>query len=238
MIRCMIVDDKPLAIDILKEYICRVPGLQLDHETRHPLEALDYFQSAAIDLIFLDIQMPELDGLEFLRILQGRALVILSTAYAKYALAGYDYGVVDYLLKPVSFERFLQAVGKARQALLVRESPASSTENARLPAANALFIKTGYRIERVPFEEILYIESRQNYVALITGSRTIMSLQNLKQIEEKLPAGKFIRVHKSYLVSVDQIRTIEKGQIHIGKAVIPVGDNYREAFFSLLDKGT
>jgi two-component system, LytTR family, response regulator len=224
MIRCIVIDDKPLAIDILTAYIQKVPQLELAYTTQNPLEALDYLQAHSIDLIFLDIQMPELSGLQFMKLRNGNAKVILTTAYADYAMEGYEHDVVDYLLKPIAFDRFYKAVEKARSRLDL------------VPGASdtSLFIKTEYKIQRIPLDDIRYIEAKQNYIAVMTSSGKTMSLQHIKSIEEKLPADRFIRVHKSFIVAVDKIDTIERSRIFIGEASIPIGDSYREGVFRRL----
>jgi two-component system LytT family response regulator len=224
MIRCLIVDDKPLAIDILIAYIGKVPWLQLAFATQSPLEALGYLQSNKVDLLFLDIQMPDLNGLELIRLTGGKIPVILTTAYSTYALDGYSLDVVDYLLKPIPFDRFCQAVEKVR---------ARSTLAAG-PDAQSIFVKTEYRIQRIALDDILYIEARQNYIAIETRQGRVMSLQNIKSIEEKLPAAHFARVHKSFIVAFQKIDTIERSTICIGKTPIPIGDSYREQLFKRL----
>lgn len=221
MIRCILVDDKPLSLDILEAYAARVPYLTVVLRTQNPLEALEFVRTQPVELAFLDIQMPELSGVQFAQLTGGKVPVIFTTAYADYALEGYALDVVDYLLKPIPFERFYQAVEKAR----ARHSAAPQ---------DAIFIKTEHRIQRVPLEDILFIEARQNYVAIETLSGRVMSLMNIKAMEERLPAGRFVRVHKSFVVALSKIETIEKSRIFIGEAVIPVGDSYREGLFKLL----
>ncbi len=233
MIRCIIVDDKPLAIDILKEYASKISFLELVHVTQNPLNALEYIRSHPVDLVFLDIQMPELNGIQFMKILNGACKVILTTAYSEYALEGYEHDVTDYLLKPVSFERFYRAAEKARK-VIDAATVATVPENAAIEN-HGLFVKTEYKIQRIEFASILYVEARQNYVVIVTTGGQVMSLQSIKSIEEKLPGNTFMRVHKSYIISLHKIDTIERSRIFIGEAVIPVGDSYREAFFSRLN---
>ena len=225
--RCILVDDKPLALDILEAYARRVPYLEVVLRTQNPLEALEYLRTQPVELAFLDIQMPELSGLELIKLT--RVPVILTTAYTEYALDGYALDVVDYLLKPIPFDRFYQAVEKARQ-----RQPAEPMETVGAPGHDSLFVKTEYRIQRVTLDDILYIEARQNYVAIETKGGRIMSLQNIKAMEDRLPAGRFVRVHKSFVVALAKIDTIEKSRIFIGEAVIPVGDSYREGLFKIL----
>jgi two-component system LytT family response regulator len=233
MIRCLIVDDKPLAIDILKDYISKISFFELAYSTQNPLEAIEYIHKNKVDLIFLDIQMPELNGIQFMKILNGKNKVILTTAYADYALQGYEHDVIDYLLKPVSFERFYKAAGKARRSIEMGATQKSTSDNINdnSPAPKCIFVKREYKIERVLLETILYIKARQNYIAIVTEKEQIMSLQNIKSMEEKLPADKFARVHKSYIVSLDKINTIERSEIRIRNSIIPIGDSYRSSFF-------
>lgn len=235
MINCLVVDDKPLAIDILKDYIARLPFLNLIHATQSPLEALEFVSNNMVNLIFLDIQMPELNGMDFIKMLKGKIPVILTTAYSEYALEGYEQDVLDYLLKPVSFERFYKAAEKARKIIDLNQLTGSKTEkNQKGDDVNSLFVKTDYKIQRIPFEEILYVEAKQNYSLIVTATEKVMTLQHIKTFEEKLPCNKFIRVHKSYIISIDKINTIERSRIKIGEFLIPVGENYRQSFFGKL----
>jgi two-component system LytT family response regulator len=234
MIRCLIVDDKPLAIDILKDYISKISFFELVYSTQNPLEAIEYVHKNQADLIFLDIQMPELNGIQFMKILNGKCKVILTTAYTDYALEGYEHDVIDYLLKPVSFERFCKAAEKARRSIEMATNQKIFTENigeSNPTLPNCIFVKREYKIERVLFDTILYIKARQNYIAIVTETGQIMSLQNIKTIEVKLPPNKFARVHKSYIVSLDKINTIERSGIRIRNSIIPIGDSYRVSFF-------
>jgi two-component system LytT family response regulator len=237
-IRCLIIDDKPLAIDILADYTNKIPFLELVATTTNPIEGLSVIREQQIDLIFLDIQMPELTGLQFMKILNKQYMVILTTAYSEYALDGFENDVVDYLLKPIAFERFYRAAEKAYR-LAKKENLGSS--NMHLPAFTAqraefLFVKTEHRIQKINLKDILCIEALQNYVSLNTISGRIMSLQPLKKIEEQLPRTEFIRVHKSYIVSLRHISSVERSRIFISDMVIPVGDNYRDSFHKLIDK--
>lgn len=232
MIRCIIVDDKPLAIDILAAYVEKIPWLALAYRTQNPLEALEYLRQQPVDLVFLDIQMPELNGLQLIKLGGGRVPVVLTTAYADYALEGYAYDVVDYLLKPISFERFYQAAEKVRTRLASQAPLASQAEID--PPPLSIFVKTEHKLQRIALEDILYIEARQNYIAIETPGGRIMSLQNIKAIEERLPPVQFVRVHKSFIVALEKIDTIEKSRIFIGKVVIPIGDGYRENLFKRL----
>lgn len=243
--RCLIVDDEPLAHTILSDYIRKVPFLTLVGATTSPIDALTQIQRGEVDLVFLDIQMPELTGIQFLNLLRrgssGQACrVILTTAYSEYALDGYEHDVLDYLLKPISFERFYRAVQKLMPASSpVATAPVSDSIAAGQPAPEPgkefIFVKTEYRLQRVGLSEIQYVEGLKDYVSLYTPTERILALQTMKTMEEKLPAGQFMRVHKSYIVAINRIESVERNRIYIGKAVIPIGDTYRDAFYRLIE---
>jgi two-component system, LytTR family, response regulator len=241
-IRCLIVDDKPLALDILANYVDKIPFLELVHQTQNPLEGLEWVQNGHVDLVFLDIQMPELSGIQFLKIINGRCKVILTTAYSEYALEGYEHDVVDYLMKPISFERFYKAALKAKETLnpiltvlpVSNMPPSVNLEKNEVVNADFIFVKTEHKIQNIPLNSILFVESMQNYVAFHTETGKILSLQNLRTLEEKLPEPRFIRVHKSYIVAISKIESVERSRIFIQKHVIPIGDTYRDSFFQIL----
>jgi two-component system, LytTR family, response regulator len=236
-IRCLIIDDKPLALDILEDYITKIPFLTLIHRTENPIEGLEWVQNGSVDLVFLDIQMPELTGIQFMKIIKGKCKVILTTAYSEYALDGYEFDVIDYLMKPIPFERFYKAALKAKEILVVPEN--TSTPSVFPPkneeeATDFIFVKTEHKIQNIPLNSIFFVESMQNYVAFHTDNGRILSLQNLRTLEEKLPSPRFIRVHKSYIVAVSKIESVERSRIFIKKQTIPIGDTYRDAFFEIL----
>jgi two-component system LytT family response regulator len=242
MIRCLIVDDEPLALHILEDYISKIPFLQLVKATTNPIEALTIVQEKGADLVFLDVQMPELSGIQFLRISNGKAKVILTTAYPQYALEGYELDVIDYLLKPIAFDRFFKAVQKAQTILQPAPAvgPASTqAEPAQQPRQDFLsdfiFVKTEHKIQKVYLNDILFIEGLKDYISIFTPAERIITLQNMKKMEDALPAKYFIRVHKSYIVSVNKIDSIERSRIFIADKIIPVGDTYREEFFKIID---
>ncbi len=204
MIRCLIVDDEPLALHILEDYISKIPFLQLVKATTNPIEALTIVQEKGADLVFLDVQMPELSGIQFLRISNGKAKVILTTAYPQYALEGYELDVIDYLLKPIAFDRFFKAVQKAQTIL----QPAPAVGPAPTQAEPAqqqrqdflsdfIFVKTEHKIQKVYLNDILFIEGLKDYISIFTSAERIITLQNMKKMEDALPAKYFIRVHKS-----------------------------------------
>lgn len=234
MIRCLVVDDEPLALDILEDYISKVPFLTLVKATTSAIEGLSLVQSGAVDLVFLDVQMPELTGIQFLKIINGKCGVILTTAYSQYALDGYELDVVDYLLKPIAFDRFYKAAQKALQnagngqPVLQEQSPAA-------PAYDFIFVKTEHKIQKIYLDDILYIEGLKDYISIFTKTERIITLQNMKKMEESLPSKSFVRVHKSYIIALSKIESIERSRIRIGEMVIPIGDTYREYFFKQIE---
>ena len=252
-LRTLLVDDEPLALTILADYVGKVPFLTLAGTTTSPIAALQQVQAGGIDVVFLDIQMPELTGLQFLNLIRrsdpgNRCRVILTTAYAEFALDGYEHDVTDYLLKPVSFERFYRATQKLLPHLApvppdtsAESSPASHVK-ASTDEPDFIFVKTEYRLQRIDLGDILYAEGLKDYVSLYmppapgkTELTRLLTLQTLKSLDDKLPASRFMRVHKSYIVALNRIESIERNRIYIGKATIPIGDTYRDEFFRRIE---
>ena len=243
MIRCLAVDDEAPALAILAEYIGQIPFLDLVGTTTSPIEALTWVQQGRVDLVFLDIQMPRLTGLQFLKLAGSRCKVVLTTAYPEYALEGYENDVVDYLLKPVSFERFFKAAQKAL-ALLPGQPIAAALPPAAAPAAAAaappaaghMFVKgeSKNKFLRVNYADILYIEGLSNYVSIHLPTQRVVTYQTLKELAETLPQPPFLRVHKSFIVSLDKIRMVDGNTIYIHDKEIPVGDTYREQLYRLI----
>lgn len=244
ILKCIAVDDEPLALDIIEDYISKVPFLELVKRTENAIEALQLVQAGGIDLVFLDIQMPDLTGIQFLKIANGKANYILTTAYSQYALESYDLNVSDYLLKPIAFDRFYKAVEKVRNQMQKEEAGNISSEPAvpqvatplqAAPAQDFIFVKTEHKIQKIQLDNILYIEGLKDYISIFTKTERIITLQNMKKMEETLPKGEFIRVHKSYIVSLDKVESIERSRIAIAAKIIPIGDTYRDEFFKLID---
>jgi DNA-binding LytR/AlgR family response regulator len=231
MINCIALDDEPMALDLLEDNIKKVPFLNLVKKCKSTEEAFEVLKKNKIDLIFLDIEMPNISGISFLKSLVNKPMVIFITAYEKYAIEGFDLDILDYLLKPVSFERFFKAVGKAYEyyGYLTNQEP-------MLNQSKYIFIKADYKIIKIDIDEILYIEGLKDYIKIHVGNKTILTLSSLKAIEEKLPSGNFIRVHKSYIVSVQKIETISRSRIQIQNNEIPISENYRDYLFKIIEK--
>lgn len=233
-IHCLIVDDEPLARNLLKEYAGKVPYLILEGTCTNAMEAMEALRMHKIDLIFLDIQMPDITGIALLKSLHKKPLVVFTTAYSEYALESYDLDVVDYLLKPITLERFLRAVDKVSQRMTTAEEPA--TQEMPQESSSYMFVKDGTKFIKVNWDDILYIEGLKDYVTIHTRQQKIVSLQRLKALEEHLPADKFIRVHNSFIIALDAIDVIHKGEVQIGQAMIPISDTYRKSFKEFVDK--
>ena len=235
-LNCVIVEDEPLARNLMIEYVKKVPSLNLIESFSNPLAAMETLRSASIDILFLDVQMPEITGISLLKILKKRPLVVLTTAYSQYALEGYELDVADYLLKPITFERFLKSVDKITQRLeavpVIQPSPVEQSSSS----SPFIFVKDGTKLVKVKLDEILYIEGLKDYVTIHTTHQKIVTLQRLKTLEEQLPANKFIRIHNSFIVSLDAIDVIQKNEVQIKGATLPVGDTYRKSFKEFIER--
>lgn len=227
MINCIIVEDAPLAADKIKNFISKVPLLNLVCTFDNGLDAFDYLQSHIIDLLFLDIQMEQFTGLQLLEALHTPPHIIIVSAYGEYAVQGFEYNVTDYLLKPYSFERFLKAVNKV-QAEISSNLPVQQTPK------EYIFLKTEYRMVRINLCDILYVEGKGAYLHVITNSTKVMTLLSFKEIESLLPPKQFIRIHKSYLIAINKIDNIERNVIKIGNIHIPIGKSYLKDFYQRL----
>lgn len=222
---CIIIEDEPLALERTASFVRKVPFLNLSATFDNALNGLAYLKNNAVDILFLDINMDELSGIELLENSKISSQVIITTAYQEYALKGYELNVTDYLLKPFTFERFLQSVIKAQEQI---------NTNLDEPQNDFIFIKTENRLEKIALSEILFIEGMRDYRRIHTSSKKIMTLQNFKELEVIIPAKQICRVHKSYMVSLSKIDSIERSRIYIDKTIIPISDTYREHFFSLI----
>lgn len=237
-IRCLAIDDEPLALDIIESYVSKLPFLELVQTCSSATEAMQVLQTEQIDLMFLDIEMPELTGMQFLNILKQHPLVIFTTAYPDYALEGFNQDAVDYLLKPIPFDRFLKAVTKAQERL---QRNGKSAENHTLPVAptpeqDFMFVKADYKMIRIDFNDIQWIEGLKDYIIIQTKDQKIITLLSMNKMMEKLPDSKFLRVHRSFIVSLQKIDSIEKSRIRIGPKEIPIGEVYKEQFLKWVEE--
>jgi DNA-binding LytR/AlgR family response regulator len=233
IINCIVIDDEPLARKGLKEYIADVDFLNLVGEFDSPLKATDLISKGEVQLLFLDIQMPKITGLDFFKTLQNAPPVIFTTAYPQYALDGFEVNALDYLVKPVSFDRFLKAVLKAKEYYEIREK--NVTEIA--DSSEYFFIKADNKLVKIVFEEVLFAEALQNYVTIHTKDKKYITYLTFKSVENYLPADKFIRVHKSYIVSTSKIDSIDGSDIRIGQHHIPISRNMKDEVMERLLKG-
>jgi DNA-binding LytR/AlgR family response regulator len=231
ILRCVIIDDEPIARKGLKEYIQDAPFLQLVGEFDNPLKAADLLMQEKIDLLFLDIQMPKMTGMEFLKTLTQPPLVIFTTAYPQYAVEGFEWNAIDYLLKPFSFERFWKAVSKARSMQEAITQPAAAASSGE---PDYFFIKSDNKLVKIVYDDILFVEALQNYVAVYTAAKKYITYLTFHSIETNLPAGRFIRTHKSYIVAANKVESIEGNDISIGTYHIPISRTERETVLQQL----
>jgi DNA-binding LytR/AlgR family response regulator len=233
-IKCLVIDDEPLAQRVIERYAEDLPFIEIVHQCNQALDAIEHLKTREIDLIFLDINMPKLTGIEFLRTLKHPPLIIITTAYAEYAIQGYELNVLDYLMKPFSFERFLKAVQKAQEALVMRDTTENEPIQTESKEENFIFIKSSKKTYRVNFDDILCVEALGDYVKIFTTERMIVSYLSMKNLEKMLPPKNFPRIHKSYIVSLSKVEMIEGNQVRIKERRIPIGTNYRMEFEKLI----
>jgi DNA-binding LytR/AlgR family response regulator len=227
-VRCIIVDDEPLARKILREYIDDVEKLELSGEFETAVDAFNFLGRETIDLMFLDVQMPRMTGIEFLQTAKRVVPVILTTAYPNYALQSYDLDVLDYLLKPIGFDRFLNAVGKATRYLKTK----NVLSQLREVEADSFFVKCDRRIEQIRFDEVLYIEAMANYIVIHTTRGKFITYLTFKGIKEKLPERLFVKIHKSYLVAIGAVNSVADDEVIVGNIRLPIGKTHKVAFLN------
>ena len=223
---CLIVDDEQLARQLLEGFVNKVPGLVLKGMCKNPLEAMEVLKNEQVDILLLDIQMPELTGVEFLKTLKNKPATIFTTAYSEYALEGYELDVIDYLVKPFSLDRFIQAINKATAYLDLKRKAIEG--NGASFDQEFVLLHADHKIYKVKLNEIEYIEGLKEYVSYYTREKRIIVLQSLKSIEESLPPDKFIRIHRSYIVPIDKIKSLDGNQVQIGNKLIPIGRSYKD----------
>jgi len=223
---CIIIEDEPLALEKTRDFVNKVPFLTLSATFDNALTGLAFLKNNKVDVLFLDINMDELTGIELLQSSKITSQVIITTAYQEYALKGYELQITDYLLKPFAFSRFLQAVNKAQDNLILRNSEATP---------DFIFVKTENRLEKIMINEIVYIEGMRDYLRINTVNKKLMTLQNFSEFEKLIPASVLCRVHKSYMVALNKIESIERSRIKIGDQLIPISETYKELFFQLIN---
>lgn len=229
--KCIVVDDEPLALDLLESYVRKTPFLELAGKYSSAVQAMKELANQQVDLIFLDIQMPELNGLEFSRMLPPETCIIFTTAFDQYAINGYKVNAIDYLLKPISYPDFLQAANKAlHQHELMHRTPQDEIDS--------IFVKSEYKLVQIELRKILYVEGLKDYIKIYEedNPKPVLSLMSMKAMEYLLPPSQFMRVHRSYIVRKDKIRVIDRGRIVFGKTYIPISDSYKQAFQEYLEK--
>jgi DNA-binding LytR/AlgR family response regulator len=237
MLKAIAIDDEPLALRVIVSHTEKIPFVDLNFTTTRAINAIEYLQQNQPDIIFLDMQMPDITGFEFIRLFKGNAKIILTTAYHNYAADSYNYDVLDYLVKPISFERLLQACQKASRQLTA-EGHFSSANEQESPGrksgtfADCIFVKTDYKLQKIMLEDILYIDGGKDYVTIVTKHKNFSSLASLAKIQEHLPYPQFMRVHKSCIVALNKIDMVERMVIHIGRETIRVGETYKESFLN------
>ena len=241
ILKILIVDDEFHARKLLSEYVSKLPFLELAGMCSNVFEAMNFLQKEKIDILLLDIQMPEITGLEFARSLKNPPAIIFTTAYSEYAVESYELNVLDYLLKPIAFPRFLQAINKvvernegiamAIDAFTRETKPAENTEEN-----GSIIIKSGSKLFKINYADLIYIEGQREYVTFHTTKQRIVTLYSLKDLEEKLPSNQFVRIHKSYIVSLKHIDSVEKKSVQIAVKTLPIGDSYKDNFMDLFEK--
>ncbi len=230
MINCLVIDDEPLALKQMAGYVEKTPFLNLCESFLSALDALKYLQNKSVDLIFVDIQMPDLSGMDFVKTLDPKPMIVFTTAYSEYAVEGFKVDALDYLLKPIAYAGFLKAATKAKNYFNALHQDTLSHDQ------DHLFVKSEYRVIRVNFSDIQYIEGMREYVRIhLLNDKPIMTLLSMKSLEEQLPSDQFMRVHRSYIVNLSQIKIIERSRIVFGDVYIPVGEQYKEVFQGYLD---
>lgn len=240
MIKTLIVDDEPLALDVLETYISKIPELQLVQRCQNALEANDALKKHDIDLMFLDIQMPQLTGVDFLKSLTKPPMVVFTTAYSDYALEGFELDAVDYLLKPISLDRFMKSVNRVMDLIDLQRNKQSETVVETSQEDPFMFVKADKKLVKVNFSEVLYIEGLKDYVIIRMESNRVITLQTMKSLEEKLPQGMFRRIHRSYIVNVNKIEAIVGNMVEVmekGTAKhLPIGKNYRDELLDMINQ--
>jgi len=230
-VNCIIIDDEPWALDLLEDFIKKVPYLNLVARCEGPVEAFPYFEKGEIDLVLLDIRMPDLSGTQFLKVLNKKPAVIFVTAHNEFAVEGFELDAVDYLLKPVSFDRFMAAVNKAYEFIGFRKAKTTLRKDD-----DFLFIKTSHKIQKIFYSDILYLEGLKDYtkIHLVDSKKPFVTLQSLKYFESRLPHEEFIRIHRSYIISLRKVDTVSRKAVLLGETELPCSEHYRNLLYSII----
>ncbi len=233
-IKCLAIDDEPLALKQISNYIDKVPFLENMGLCQSAYEAMDYLENNEVDLMFVDINMPDLNGMDFVKSLTQKIQIIFTTAYSEFAIEGFKVDAVDYILKPISFEVFLKSVNKAKTWFEIHQKQSETIQTTK----DCLFVKSEYKLVRIMLSDIKYIESANEYIQIhLTNSQPVTTLIRLKSMEEQLPKDKFMRVHRSFIVNLDRVNEIERNRIIFDhKTYIPIGDQYKDNFQAFIDK--
>lgn len=236
MINCLLVDDEPLAMEIIASYLAKISGFHVIAKCKNALEAFDVLQKEKVDLMFLDIQMPQLNGIEFVKTLKNPPKIIFTTAYRDYAIEGFELDAVDYLLKPISFGRFMKAINKIQRK--PETEPVPPVENPLMTSSNTepfLYIKMDKRILKVYLEEIIYVESQKDYVRIVTEEKEVVTKQKISYLEDRLPKDKFLRIHRSYIVPTNRITAFTATHVEIDEIELPIGRSYKQFVIDALN---
>lgn len=232
--RCLIIDDEPLAIELLEDFVSKIPFLKLEKSCSNAYEAMELIRTKKIDLIFSDIEMPDFTGIEFVQSLEQKPLLIFTTAYSHYAVEGFNLNAVDYLVKPIPFHRFVKAVNRAQELFELKTEAENLTEPTMF-SSSFIFVKSEYENLKINLSDIHYIEGLKDYIKIHTNNaKPILTLNSLKSFEEKLPSN-FIRVHRSFIVSLNHINSVQRNRIIIDKVYIPIGQNYKDDFIKRIE---
>lgn len=238
-IRCLIIDDEPLAQRVIEKYIEDTPFLEVAGKCKNAMEAMQFLDENEPDLIFLDVNMPKLSGINFLKALKNPPLVILTTAYSEYALEGFELDVLDFLKKPFSFERFFKAVNKAHDRLnekskagMAKATIEKVQPDSRRPDDEFIFVKSNKKSYKVNYSDLFFVEALGDYIKIYTPEKVIITYSSMKAIESALPAGKFIRIHKSFIINISKIKTIEGNEVEIMNRKLPIGSNFKQDFLN------
>ena len=234
---CIAIDDEPLALNVIKEFCQKIDFVNLIGTFTNALEAIPEINKKDIDLIFLDIEMPDITGFEFVKTLPNPPLIIFTTAFSKYAINGFELNIIDFLLKPIAFDKFLKAINKASMQLSIKNKNAAGQIQIKNNSPDEyFFVKAGYSIVKINFDEISYIEGLKDYVKIYINEKSLVTKGNIKNIENKLPSDLFARVHKSYIISIDKIEKIEDNHIFIGSKKIPIGLQFKDSFYDKINR--